>query len=119
MSDIDCSYANYGGGSFGPAMSCTTSGTNDVGSESPKGDGKWGQSDLGGNVWEWVLDIFGNSGTCVDCANTTESPPESGNGRQNRGGGLGAGFSLEVNTINSGSASERNIEQGFRCARAP
>jgi len=119
MSDIDCSYANYGGGSSGLAMFCTASGTNDVGSESPKGDGKWGQSDLGGNVWEWVLDYFGNSGTCVDCANTTTSPPDSANGRMNRGGGLGAGFSLEVNTINSSPASDRDIEQGFRCARAP
>ncbi|HEY5951509.1 MAG TPA: SUMF1/EgtB/PvdO family nonheme iron enzyme, partial [Kofleriaceae bacterium] len=54
---IDCSYAN-----FHPSTYCVndpTGGTNRVGSESPKGDGKWGHSDLAGNVWEWTLDAFG------------------------------------------------------------
>jgi len=118
-SSIDCSYANYGGGSFGLAMYCTASGTNDVGAESPKGDGKWGQSDLGGNVWEWVLDYFGSSGTCVDCANTTTSPPGNAGGRLNRGGGLGGGSSLETSTIGTGPQSDRDIELGVRCARVP
>src|SRR5439155_1159714 len=51
---IDCSYANYE-----PADFCVKPGTgavNRVGSESPNGDGKWGQADLGGNVYEWTLD---------------------------------------------------------------
>ncbi len=42
---IDSSYAVYYSGS-----------TQVVGSKSPKGDGAWGQSDLAGNVAEWLLD---------------------------------------------------------------
>jgi formylglycine-generating enzyme required for sulfatase activity len=40
----------------------------------PKGDGKWGHADLGGNVWEWVLDgdaPFSNP--CDNCADLVES----------------------------------------------
>ncbi len=47
---IDDSYAVYCGGSC--------SGTQNVGSKSPTGDGKWGQSDLAGNVSEWTLDWY-------------------------------------------------------------
>lgn len=58
---IDDSYAAYCGG---------TCKILNVGSKSPKGDGKWGQADLGGNVWEWTLDL--SDGTypmpCHDCA---------------------------------------------------
>jgi formylglycine-generating enzyme required for sulfatase activity len=45
-----------------------------VGSKAPKGNGKWGQADLAGNLWEWVLD-FKYSGSpreyvlpCDNCA---------------------------------------------------
>lgn len=64
---IDDSYAVYCGGS------CSL---RNVGSRSPKGDGRWGQSDLGGNAWEWTLDW--NTGAypmpCHDCADVTPSP---------------------------------------------
>jgi len=36
------------------------------------GNGKWGQADLAGNVWEWVQDTDAPyAGTCNDCANLT------------------------------------------------
>ena len=47
-----------------------TCGLQKVGSRSPRGDGRWEQADLGGNVWEWTLDS--DSGRyvmpCEDCA---------------------------------------------------
>jgi formylglycine-generating enzyme required for sulfatase activity len=57
---IDDSYAAYCGG---------TCKILNVGSK-PKGDGKWGQSDLGGNAWEWTLDFTDGSYPmpCSDCA---------------------------------------------------
>jgi len=74
---IDCSYANYDG--CGGHI-------HRVGASSPKGDGKWGQSDLAGNIWEWALDWYASSypsATCDDCANLVTSVR-----RVNRGGGF-------------------------------
>jgi sulfatase modifying factor 1 len=61
---IDDSYAVYCGG---------TCKVQNVGSKSPKGDGKWGQSDLGGNAWEWTLDWSASPYPmpCRDCAVVT------------------------------------------------
>jgi len=66
---LDCSYANFNDGTTG----CVNGGhaPNRVGSESPKGDGRWGQADLAGNMGEWVVDTFESNYTtlpCVDCA---------------------------------------------------
>ena len=44
---LDCAHANYGGANW-PTTACVVSGTNDVGAEAPLGDGKWGQSESGG-----------------------------------------------------------------------
>jgi formylglycine-generating enzyme required for sulfatase activity len=63
---IDDGYAVYCGGSC--------SGTQNVGSKSPKGDGKWGQSDLAGNVWELTLDWYDNYQiSCDNCADITDA----------------------------------------------
>ncbi len=60
---IDCAHANYD-----PSAACV-GGTNAVGSESPAGDGPFGQADLAGNVWEWNLDAWAQYVTpCHDCA---------------------------------------------------
>lgn len=70
---IDPSYAVYGGAAIG-----------EVGSKSPKGDSKWGQADLAGNVLEFILDWYiipYPIKTCANCAYIT-----SGDNRVYRGG---------------------------------
>jgi sulfatase modifying factor 1 len=84
-SDIDGSKASYHDGS-----GCTGNGRPDcvltdlivVGSK-PAGNGRWGQSDLAGNVWEWTLDWYASPypTPCDNCANLTPSY-----GRTLRGG---------------------------------
>ena len=47
-----------------------TTGPAGVGSRSPKGDGKWNQADLVGNVGEWVADYVGTYPMpCFNCTN--------------------------------------------------
>lgn len=89
-----------------------------AGSRSPKGDGRWGQADLGGSMYEWLLDKnisnYGNQ-NCVDCADIV-----SGASRVIRGGDwMVAGTSLS-NTVRNYAGptfSQNNI--GGRCARIP
>jgi sulfatase modifying factor 1 len=113
----DCTYANYYTAADG-GTSCIGV-TNNVGSESPKGDGKWGQSDLAGNVWEWVLDTFSSSYqliSCVDCADTTAFP-----NRVYRGGSYdgGAYSLLSSNRYVGVTMADHWGNIGSRCARKP
>lgn len=114
---IDCTYANYKP-SATYCVNGTTGAVNRVGSESAKGDGKWGHSDLGGNVFEWNLDWFASSYTtpCNDCANLTAASD-----RVVRGGAftvfvlpLRAAYRTTHLTPNS-----RFGDLGVRCARLP
>jgi formylglycine-generating enzyme required for sulfatase activity len=85
-----------------------------VGSRSPAGDGRWGQADLAGSVWEWNLDWQQDYGEpCVDCAAVGD-----GTYRIARGGG----FKSPPETLLAGARSwgtpaERDSFFGFRCAR--
>jgi formylglycine-generating enzyme len=108
---IDCSYSNYSACGDAP---------NAVGSESPKGDGKWGQADLAGNVWEWALDwdaAYANP--CTDCAYLT-SVGSSDNGIYRGGSGTDQpGEQLVSFRGAQAPPSNRYFNIGARCARVP
>jgi formylglycine-generating enzyme required for sulfatase activity len=113
----DCSYANFW---VGPGA-CTSSPSNSfnrVGSESPKGDGVWGQSDLAGNIQEWVQDLYQDPypGNCTNCANLT-----NGTERVVRGGWSQADAAGLLTSTRShyGPQNFPFDYFGIRCARNP
>lgn len=111
---IDCSYANY---SFTPGQYCVDpAGMNRVGSESPKGDGRWGQADLSGNAREWTLDWFAASPPvpCDDCANLVV-----GSTRAQRGGYYNDGQTYMRGARRASATPGLMSAMGIRCARAP
>jgi formylglycine-generating enzyme required for sulfatase activity len=111
---IDCTFANYQGASGGTAQ-CVGQPTN-AGYYSPKGDGKYLQADLSGNVWEWMLDLVAAyPTTCTNCAET-----KSGSARAVRGGSFASDATLTPASVQtSGDPAVRFADQGFRCARSP
>lgn len=117
---IDCSYANYNIGypsQTGPF--CVAGGAvAKAGATSPKGDGRWGHADLGGNVWEWVLDSYKELyiSPCDDCADLSVEST-----RSERGGGL---FNEDTNLRGARRngytpPTGRSFGLGMRCARRP
>jgi formylglycine-generating enzyme len=117
--DIDCTHANYFVNSPAGAycVNGTTGGVNRVGSESPKGDGKWGHADLAGNVWEWTLDLYVSPypQPCNDCANLT-----AGSNRVLRSGGfVFVAEGLRVGYRGNFAPITRRYDFGWRCARTP
>jgi formylglycine-generating enzyme required for sulfatase activity len=117
---IDCSYANYQL-TASPATYCTNGsigGTRPAGRE-PLGDGKWGHSDLAGNVFEWMLDWYtAYPVPCMDCAALATPDPAQ---RVLRGGGF---FNEDVSILRSNyrlshGPSVRSTTYGVRCARTP
>jgi formylglycine-generating enzyme len=111
---INCAHANYSPMSASP---CSPTGTEGVGSDSPLGDGKWGQADLAGNVGEWTLDVSAQYLTpCDDCANV--EPPLAS--RVVRGGGYNLlPSALLTSYRSSAAATSRDPAFGVRCARGP
>lgn len=108
---VDITYADFTG------IAGSTGHVTPVGAKSPKGDGKYGQTDLVGNVYQWMMDVWNSPyalTTCADCAyfgsNTTDhvirsgswdTGPESNSFRTNFGVGT------------------RHDQVGFRCAHLP
>jgi formylglycine-generating enzyme required for sulfatase activity len=115
---IDCSYANYYATAF--CVNPPTGAVDRVGSESPKGDGKWGHADLAGNVSEWTLDYCNATlptytNPCSDCANLSATTA-----RCVRGGDW-ASVVAYVRGANRGvtGPDSSSFSIGVRCARPP
>jgi formylglycine-generating enzyme required for sulfatase activity len=106
-----------------------------VGSSSPATDGKWGHSDLAGNVEEWTLDLFadyyangpgsahGFPVPCVDCANLA-SPRDGERVFRLTRGGYGEAISSATSDRIPHTPSSKGMFPlsggliGARCARA-
>lgn len=79
---------------------------------------RWGQRDLAGNLWEWVLDFHASpypTTQCNDCANHTAAA-----NRVIRGGGYSSNATQVIASYRSSAApATPRAVVGFRCARNP
>jgi formylglycine-generating enzyme required for sulfatase activity len=114
--DSTAAYANYydlGDGSVAGSLSFAD--ILKVGSK-PSGVGKFGQMDLAGSMWEWVLDwdaVYPS--TCNNCANLTPAT-----GRVFRGGGwLNDATFLTAQNRSLSYPDSHFDDLGFRCSRTP
>jgi formylglycine-generating enzyme required for sulfatase activity len=114
---IDGSYAAYDCTADGSApQECVFADILRVGLRSPKGDGRWGQADLAGSMWEWNLDWYADQylESCSDCARTQATV-----NRVIRGGGWNGSFGLDSVFRYPNDPLNRNFNLGVRCARTP
>jgi formylglycine-generating enzyme len=119
LTPIDSLHASYydGAACVGDGMpGCKLTDLVPVGTK-PAGDGRWGQSDLTGNVVEWNLDYYDApyyGALCTDCANLVVATNRTLRGGSfNSGGGiLRTGFAHWPAT-----PTYRNYDVGVRCAR--
>ena len=88
-----------------------------VGSKSPKGDGRFGQADLVGNIGQWVVDGWADPigvSSCQSCVFLSGSAAHVVRG--------GSYYDYPAQTTNTKrerqEASSRSMQTGLRCARA-
>ncbi len=90
-----------------------------VGSRSPAGDGRWGQSDLAGSMYEWTMDAFSANYPvpCDNCADLSLTDA----GRVQRGGGYydPSGAYLKTSAVYQFNPTLLSDDDGVRCARDP
>jgi formylglycine-generating enzyme required for sulfatase activity len=115
---IDGSHASYFDGTncVGDGMAgCALTDLVAVGTK-PAGDGRWGHSDLAGNVAEWTLDWTATYALpCMDCAALTATAT-----RTIRGGNYNQAATVaRTTTRGSFPPASRFPGVGARCARAP
>ena len=111
----DAALAAYGC-FFSGSGTCTGVGNVAPAGSIAAGNGKWGQSDLAGNVWEWTLDWLAPlTTTCVNCSKAT-----GGADRVVRGGAYDNETAYLPSAVRiSRYPALRNENTGGRCARKP
>jgi formylglycine-generating enzyme len=98
------------------AGACATADILKVGSK-PLGNGRWGQSDLAGSLYEMTLDLYASvpDSPCVDCAHLSGSSTS----RVIKGGNFTATASTLPAAHRAGqTTTDRSGYIGFRCARS-
>jgi formylglycine-generating enzyme len=115
---LDTDHALYGACGNGVSATCDESSILEVGSK-PAGAGRWGQLDLAGSVWEWLLDTtsgsFPAATPCNDCANLSAD-----GGHRIAGGSWVEDASYLPAAARLGDPAESVWDNvGIRCARAP
>jgi formylglycine-generating enzyme len=115
---IDGAHASYySAGCIGDGQpACSVTDLLPVGS-GPSGDGRWGQSNLAGNVSEWTLDWYATyANPCTDCANLADT----GTGRVRRGGSFQDDATIVRTAYRGRHFPEKfSPSSGVRCARSP
>jgi hypothetical protein len=89
----------------------------------PKGDGKYGQADRAGNVWEWTLDWENpNVSDCIDCTTTLLGTTGWSAYKVFRDGASDRDAQLVLSSAHLGDLPTKNEYSGgsgARCAYAP
>jgi sulfatase modifying factor 1 len=98
---------------------CTAADILPVGTR-PAGDARWGQSDLAGNVTEWMLDyqyVGSEAPYVVPCDDCAELRPAEFVFVHGGDFGSAADWQRQAQRLSTAFPSSRQIGVGFRCAR--